>query len=128
MPAARIGLGYDPRGIKRLLRVFGTDFTRELIFTGERLPARRAWQLGAVSSLFPPDAQHATAKEWAERIASNAPLTIKAAKVAIRAHLTNDAELLPEAERLYAAADASTDYAEGLRAFAEKRAPRFTGQ
>ncbi len=39
VPAARLGLGYDPRGIKRFLRVFGASATCELIFTAERLPA-----------------------------------------------------------------------------------------
>ncbi len=53
VPAARLGLGYDPRGIKRCLRVFGTEATREMIFTAERLPARRAGELGVVSALVP---------------------------------------------------------------------------
>ena len=51
VPAARLGLGYDPRGIKRFLRVFGASATCELIFTAERLPAQRAYQLGTVSAL-----------------------------------------------------------------------------
>ena len=50
VPAARLGLGYDPRGIKRFLRVFGASATCELIFTAERLPAQRAYQLGTVSA------------------------------------------------------------------------------
>jgi enoyl-CoA hydratase/carnithine racemase len=127
VPAARLGLGYDPRGIKRFLRVFGASATCELIFTAERLPARRAYQLGSVSALVPPTDIERVAAEWTARIADNAPLTIAAAKAAIRAHLSGAAARLAEAERLYAAADASADYAEGRRAFAEKRAPRFTG-
>ena len=127
VPAARLGLGYDPRGIKRFLRVFGASATCELIFTAERLPAQRAYQLGSVSALVPPTDIERVAAEWTARIADNAPLTIAAAKAAIRAHLSGAAARLAEAERLYAAADASADYAEGRRAFAEKRAPRFTG-
>ena len=50
VPAARLGLGYDPRGIKRFLRVFGASATCELIFTAGRLPAQRAHQLGTVSA------------------------------------------------------------------------------
>ena len=127
VPAARLGLGYDPRGIKRCLRVFGTEPTREMIFTAERLPARRAGELGVVSAVVPAKDIDRVAAEWITRIAANAPLTIRAAKMAIRAHLADDATILAEAERLYAAADASADYAEGRRAFAEKRAPRFSG-
>ena len=52
---------------------------------------------------------------------------IAAAKSAVRAHVSGDPAGLAEAGRLYAAADASADYAEGRRAFTEKRAPRFTG-
>ena len=51
----------------------------------------------------------------------------RAAKAAIRAHLSEDDAHLADAEQLYAAADASADYAEGRRAFTEKRTPRFTG-
>jgi enoyl-CoA hydratase len=127
VPAARLGLGYDPRGVKRFIRVFGAGSTRELLFTGERMSAKRAAELGAVSTIVAAANIESAAKEWTTRIAANAPLTIKAAKAAIRAHQLDDAALLAEADRLYAAADASADYAEGRRAFAEKRAPRFTG-
>jgi len=128
VPAARLGLGYDPRGIARCVRVFGADATRELIFLADRLPAGRAAELGAVSRLVPAERIDALAAEWTGRIASNAPMTIKAAKLAVRAHVLEDSGLLAEVERLYAAADASSDYAEGRRAFAEKRIPRFTGR
>ena len=127
VPAARLGLGYDPRGIKRFLRVFGASATCELIFTAERLPAQRAYQLGTVSALVAMADIERTAAEWTRRIADNAPLTIAAAKSAIRAHVSDDPAGLAEAGRLHAAADASADYAEGRRAFTEKRAPRFTG-
>ena len=128
VPAAQLGLGYDPRGIKRCLRVFGPEATREMIFTAERLPAGRAGELGVVSAVVAAKDIDRVAAEWITRIVANAPLTIKAAKVAIRAHLADDAKILAEAERLYAAADASADYAEGRLAFAEKRPPRFTGK
>ena len=116
-----------PAWNKQFLCVFGVSATCELIFTAERLPAQRAYQLGSVSALVPPAEIERVAAEWTGRIADNAPLTIAAAKAAIRAHLSGAAARLTEAERLYAAADASADYAEGRRAFAEKRAPRFTG-
>ena len=127
VPAARLGLGYDPRGIKRFLRVFGASATCELIFTAERLPAQRAHQLGTVSALVAMADIERTAAEWTRRIADNAPLTIAAAKIGHSCASFGRPARLAEAGRLYAAADASADYAEGRRAFTEKRAPRFTG-
>lgn len=127
VPAAKLGLGYDPRGIARYLRVFGAGAARQVLFTADRLPAARAHALGAVHVLVPKAEVEAQAIALAQQIAGNAPLTIKAAKAAIRALSINDSHLLAEAERFYAAADASQDYAEGRKAFAEKRPPRFTG-
>lgn len=127
VPAAKLGLGYDPRGIARFIRVFGSGATRQVLFSADRLPAARAHVLGAVHILAAKSEVAARTGELARQIAGNAPLTIKAAKAAIQALLVNDSELLGEAERLYAAADASSDYVEGRRAFAEKRSPRFTG-
>lgn len=127
VPAAKLGLGYDPRGIARFIRVFGAGATRQVLFTADRLPASRAYELGAVHVIVPKAEVTAMAAALSHKIAGNAPLTIKAAKAAIRALSKNDADLLAEAEQFYAAADASADYAEGRKAFAEKRPPRFTG-
>ncbi len=126
VPAGRLGLGYDPRGIKRMLRVFG-PLTPEILFTAQRIAATRAHQLGVVHAIAPDDQVDTVAETFARTIAANAPLTLKAAKAAIRALVLNDTDLLTQAEQLGAAADASKDYAEGRAAFAEKRAPRFTG-
>lgn len=127
VPAAKLGLGYDPRGIARFIRVFGSGAARQVLYTADRLPAARAYALGGVHALAPKAEVEAAAVALAQKIAGNAPLTIKAAKAAIRALVTDDADAMAEAERLYAAADASADYAEGRKAFAEKRPPRFTG-
>jgi enoyl-CoA hydratase/carnithine racemase len=127
VPAAKLGLGYDPRGIARYVRVFGAGATRQVLFTADRLPATRAHTLGAVHVVVPKSEVEATTIALAQKIAGNAPLTIKAAKAAIAAISTDNSALLAEAEQLYAAADASADYAEGRAAFAEKRPPRFTG-
>lgn len=127
IPAARLGLGYDPRGMARVLRVFGSQGARQLFFTADRLDAIRAHALGAVDILAPSADLEAVAGRQIQRIADNAPLTLKAAKIAIRAAETGASGLAAEARRASAAANASADYREGRRAFAEKRAPRFTG-
>ena len=129
VPAARLGLGYDPQGIARLLRVFGPAATRELLFTADRLPAGRAYALGAVNAVAVTADFDAIGRQFVARIAENAPLTLAAAKTAIRALTSVEAAgPLEAARRLVDRANASADYLEGRRAFAEKRLPRFTGR
>jgi enoyl-CoA hydratase len=126
VPAGRLGLGYDPRGIKRMLRVFG-PLTVQILYTAQRIPAPRLYEVGGVHAVAEDNNVEALALSFARTIADNAPLTLKAIKASIHALNANDPALLDEAERLSAQADASNDYAEGRAAFAEKRAPRFTG-
>ncbi len=127
VPAARLGLGYDPRGMPRLLRAFGSQGTRTLFFTAERLSAQRAFELGAIDALVEAAQIEANADKLAQRICENAPLTLKAAKLAIRAAEGAPHSVLAEARHATVQANSSADYREGRQAFTEKRAPRFSG-
>ena len=129
VPAARLGLGYDPRAIARLTRVFGDATTRWILLTAGRLPSTRAFASGAVHEVVAAEDLDETIDRLVERLSDNAPLSLSAAKLALRAVADGtEPTLLEEAWRLVDLADASDDYAEGRRAFAQKRPPRFLGR
>lgn len=133
---ARVGLtecslGIIPGagGTQRLPRIVGIAQAMELIFSARRIDAQEAMSLGLANFLMP-DAESAKVKaqEIAGVIATNAPLAIRAAKAAILASCDNtvDDGLVIERASYHEILE-SADRKEGLRAFAEKRAPQFIG-
>lgn len=128
IPAARLGLGFDPRGVARLARTIGTATAKWMLLTAGRLPVQRAFVSGAVHEVVPPEGLEDALTRLTDRLCENAPLTLAAAKVALRAASGAEPALLEEAWRLVDAAHDSDDYAEGRAAFAEKRIPHFEGR
>jgi enoyl-CoA hydratase len=128
VPAAKLGLGYDSRGIRRFLRAFGAPATAQLLLTADAIAALRAHALGAVHVLVEADEAENAAMALITRLCANAPLTMEAAKLALYALSSCDSERLDAADAIAARADASADYREGRRAFLEKRQPVFRGR
>ena len=129
VPAARLGLGYRASGIKRLVDIVGPAFAKEIFFTANRFTAEDARIMGLVNRVVPAEELESYVRKYAATIADNAPLTIKAAKLAIHA-ATQDADKRDTA-KINAAIDAcfaSEDYIEGRRAFMEKRRAVFKGR
>jgi len=129
IPAARLGLGYGFSGVTALMSLIGPARTSEVLFSARRFSAAEALQMGLVNQVVPASALRETVFGLAEAIGHNAPLTVAAAKAAIREASAPPGERdLARVQGLVEACFRSDDYLEGQRAFAEKRPPAFTGR
>ena len=125
----RLGIMPGAGGTQRLARLVGVARAKELVMTGRRIDAQRALEIGLVGRVVPAAQLMAAADELAGELAACAPLSLAMAKQAIDQGigLPLDQALALE-RRCYDVTLRSEDRNEGLRAFAEKRPPRFTGE
>ena len=129
LPEVTRGIVAAAGGLFRLPRVLPPARAAELVLTGERLSAEEAHRLGMVNHLVPAEQVLTKAREIADRICANAPLAVRESLAIVR-----DAYEIDEQEGWRRSAEAmqrirqSEDAKEGPRAFAEKRAPRWTGR
>ena len=129
IPAAKLGLAYNVEGHKRLLETVGHARAREIMFLGRRYDAEEAFAMGLVHRIFPTPELETRVRQILLDLADNAPLSIANSKTIIEEYVKSSG--VPDAERMHAAMERcarSADYAEGRRAFMEKRKPRFEGK
>ena len=125
----KVAIVADLGSLQRLTGIIGDGHLRELALTGKDIDASRAERIGLVNDIYPDrDATLAAVRELAEEIAGNSPLVVRGVKDV----LNHDREPRVEAGLRYVAAWNSAflpsqDLTEAVTAFAERRAPRFTG-
>ncbi|BDV40030.1 enoyl-CoA hydratase [Methylocystis bryophila] len=129
IPAGRLGLGYPPKAMAYVTTALGAQTAMELFFTARRLSAREAFERGFVARLLPSEGFDEAITALAAMIAANAPLTLRAAKAAIRAAIrAPGAPTGEDCARLAAVCFDSADFEEGRAAFLGKREPKFSGR
>ncbi len=112
-----------------LTRYMPHAIAMEMLFTGDPLPAERAYQTGFVNRLTDEEDLERVAGEMATRIAANAPLVVQTMKRLVRlGEPRNPIEQAGVVDRLLADIRGSEDEAEGRAAFREKRPPKFNGR
>ena len=129
MPAARLGLGYNFTGIQRFAQLLGQANTADIFFSARKFDAADAFAMGFLNRVVPVANLDREFAAYCELLAENAPLTMAAAKFAIRqTGLDPAARKLDQVARMIEACFNSDDYREGRTAFMEKRKPNFKGK
>lgn len=122
-----VGLGITPGfgGTQRLARLVGPGMAKQLIYTAKNIRAEEALRIGLVNAVYPLEQLVPEAEKLAARIASNAPIAVRACKKAVNEGLEADmdAAIVLE-EKLFGSCFGTHDQKEGMSAFLEKRKER----
>jgi enoyl-CoA hydratase/carnithine racemase len=129
IPVARLGVSYPLAAIERLHQLVGPAHASDLLFTARHVDATEAARIGLVNRVVAKGDLESHVRGLTAQIAANAPLTVRASKIALREvarpRTERDEQLWDEAMN---ACMGSDDFIEGRRAFAQKRPPVFKGR
>ena len=127
MPATALGLHFYPSGLLRYVERLGLAAAKRAFLTGRPFSADQLWQTGCLEALAAPEQFEAELQSLLADVMAMAPRTLEAIKRSLNeiAAGCHDPAELRQREH---ASTRSADFAEGRRAFAERRRPVFTGQ
>lgn len=127
-PEVKIGIPPGFGGTQRMVRLLGKMKAKELIMTGDMITAEEALRIGLVNKVVPADKLMEEAKAMGRTIASRAQVAVMMAKQLINEGVDVDLETgLALESKGFAVCFATDDQKEGMKAFLEKRDPKFTG-
>ncbi len=125
VPPAKLGLVYSLADSRRLVDLVGPSRAKDILFTARRVDADEALSIGLINEIHPPEKIESRALELVATIAANAGHSVRSAKTIVNAIADGATAETAESRRLYDESFASAEFAEGARAFLEKRTPRF---
>ena len=126
----RLGLVADVGTLQRLPKILNAGHVAELVYTGKDIKADRAEKIGLVNDVYESaEATMAAGMALANDIATNSPMAVRGTKFILRQsqNMTDEQSLMINGMFTLMTSLQSNDLQEGIKAFSERRAPKFTG-
>lgn len=129
IPAARLSIAYGPDSVQTLIDLVGPAHARMILYTARRIDAKEAERIGLINQCVAIEDLDRTVMEYAQNIAENAPLSVRASKITINELMKDESKRnMAAIKEISDICFNSADYKEGRTAFMEKRRPKFVGK